>query len=244
MNSLPGGLEYLRPALSELSALPPEELNEDVDLTGLESALRQRIKGLTIRQATELIESDCGALKKWSKQSRNPEAANSFIIGVLSYRPRTLARRLLAPVQAGEPEPAINFEPPDGWSAEPMPLSLHLRAGRKTIGAITAIDESTLESLEHKNQIRDETESRVRMRNPFAVFGEWTKSPVRFGDVHGHKYLYMQAQPAPWKSVQYLLRIPGGAVNVVLDASGREFDESSFESKLHTIRLGPASQAS
>lgn len=231
--------------MKELSALPPEELNEDVDLSGIEAALRQRLKGLTIRQTTKRIKSDCAALKKWSKQFENSEAATiSFVIGLLSYRPGQLARRLLAPAQATEPEPTIIFEPPAGWSAEPMPLSLKLRAGRQTIGAITAIDESMVEVLVNQNQIRDERESRVRIRNPFAVFGEWTKSPVRFGDAHGHKYLYKQAQTVPWKSVQYLLRVPGGAVNIVLDASGKKFDEAPFESKLHTLRVEPAAQSS
>jgi len=237
MNSLPDELDYLRPALAELLALSSEELNEDVDLSGVENVLRERIKGLSIREATERIKSDCVALTKWSKQSGNSEAAISFVIGVLSYRPGPLARRLLAPVQPVQPEPTIIFEPPSGWCTEPMPLSLHLREGRKNLGAITAIDESTLELLAHQNQIRDERESRVRSRNRFAAIGEWKKSPVRFGKAHGDKYLYKQTQPAPWKTVQYLLRVPGGAVDILIDANGKEFDEWPFEAKLHTLRL-------
>jgi hypothetical protein len=243
MNSLPDGLDYLRPALSELSALPAEELNEDVDLSGIEAALRERVKGLTIREVIELLKGDLVALKKLPKQSGNSQSAISFVIGVLSHRPGHLARRLLAPIQTAEPEPIIIFEPPDGWSAEPISPTLQIRVGRKKMGAIMVIDESTVEVLVHQNQIRDERELRVRNRNPFAVPGEWTKSPVRFGNAHGNKYLYTLAKPAPWKSVQYLLRVPGGAVDIVLDANGKGFDESPFENKLHTLRIEPASRA-
>jgi hypothetical protein len=240
--SLADGLDYLRPALSELSALRAEELNEDVDLSGIEAALRERIKGLTIREAIERLKGDLVALKKWRKQSGNSDAAISFVIGVLSYRPGHLARRLLAPVQIAEPQPIIIFEPPDGWSTEPISPTLQIRVGRKKIGAIMVIGESTVELLVHQNEIRDDRESRVRSRNPFAVPGEWTKFPVRFGNTHGNKYLYTQVKPAPWKSVQYLLKVPGGAVDISLNANGKEFDESLFESKLHTLRVEPASR--
>jgi hypothetical protein len=244
MNALPDELKYLRTALAELSEHPAHELNEDVDLTSIEIALRERIKGLNIPEATERIKGDCQALKKWSKQSGNSDAATSFVIGVLSYRPGPLARRLLAPAQPTPREPTIIFEPPDGWSAEPRSLSLQLRAGRKTIGVITIIDDFSFDVLVHQNQIRDERESQVRNRNPFAISGEWTKSPVRFGETHGNKYLYRQTQPVPWKSVQYLLRVPGGAVNVMLDAHGKEFDEAPFEDRLHTLRLEAEQRAS
>jgi hypothetical protein len=239
MNALPNELNYLRPALAELSALPSHELNEDVDLTSIETVLRERIKGLNIRQATERIKLDCRTLKLWSKQPGNSGAAISLLIGVLSYRPGPLARRLLAPIQPAQPEPAIIFEAPDGWSVEPMPLSLHLSTGRKKMGAIMLIDDSALELLAHQNQIRDERRAPIRGRNPFAIIGEWTKSSVHFGEAHGDKYLYKQTQPAAWKRVQYLLKVPGGTVDILLDANGKKFDESSFESKLHTLRIEP-----
>jgi hypothetical protein len=244
MNPLPDELKYLRSALAELSELPTNELNEDVDLTSVETALRERIRGLNIREATERLKGDCQALKQWAKQSGNSKAATSFVIGVLSYRPGPLARRLLAPAQPAPPEPTIFFEPPDGWSAEPRSLSLQLRAGRKTIGVITIIDDFSFDVLVHQNQIRDEREPQVRIRNPFAVAGDWTKSCVRFGEARGNKYIYRQTQPVPWRSVQYLLSVPDGAVNIVLDARGKEFDEAPFDSRLHTLRIEAEQRAS
>jgi len=107
MNALPDELKFLRPALSELSELPANELNEDVDLTSVETALRERIKGLSIREAIERIKHDCQALKKWSKESGKPEPATSFVIGVLSYRPGPLARRLLAACVTGFLQSAV-----------------------------------------------------------------------------------------------------------------------------------------
>jgi hypothetical protein len=176
MNALPDELNYLRAVLAELSAMPSAELNEDINLANIETALRERINGLNIRAATERLKSDCAALKSWSTQTGNSDAAIAFLIGVLSYRPGPLARRLLAPIQPAQLEPTIIFEPPDGWSVEPMPLSLHLRAGRKKMGAIMVTDDSSLELLTHQNQIRDERESRIRNRNTFAVIGGWTKT--------------------------------------------------------------------
>jgi len=43
---LPEPLRYLHPFLKSLTKLPPDQLNEDLDPTPLESALRNRLRGL------------------------------------------------------------------------------------------------------------------------------------------------------------------------------------------------------
>jgi hypothetical protein len=44
--------------------------------------------------------------------------------------------------------------------------------------------------------------------------------------------------PAAWKQVDYVLAVPGGFVAIRLGTmTGANFDESSLESKLHTLRL-------
>jgi len=233
--ALPEQLRYLEPALRELARLPAEQLNEDVDASALEAVLRGRVLGLSIREAQAQLNDDRELLHSWLKSSGTDHGSGEWVVG---YRPGQLARRLLAPPEAHENLPSITFEPPVGWSFERVPLSLHLRRGRKKMGAIILIDASSLAHMLHQNEMRDTIQSQIR--NPLAVVGRWTKSHVQFGGAHGHKFLYSQAAPVPWKSVQYLLEVPGGSVNVMLDAGGKDFNESEFEARLHTLEIaGP-----
>ena len=63
--ALPKRLSYLQPVFDAFNSLPPEELNEDVDTTPLENALRQRIQGLTFEKAEQRIETDAKTLMQW-----------------------------------------------------------------------------------------------------------------------------------------------------------------------------------
>jgi hypothetical protein len=145
---------------------------------------------------------------------------------------------LKKPEVRAEPQgPKINFESPTGWSSEHVPLALHIRKGRKPIGQITLIDDSSFKSRLHSNEIRDKFLS----QNPPTFDGRWSKSPVRFGSSHGFKFSYNQTNP-PWKSVQYLLEVPGGKVRVDLSACGKDFDETGFEAKLKTLHIVSAAQ--
>jgi hypothetical protein len=60
---------------------------------------------------------------------------------------------------------------------------------------------------------------------------------VSFGAIAGKKYSYTQTSPVPWKRITYLLSVPGGFVDAILDGGGPDFDETPFESRLHTLRL-------
>jgi len=172
------------------------------------------------------------------KSSGGKKAAGQWVLAFLSYRPGLLARRLLAPPQAQDELPEIVFESPDGWSFERVPLSLHLRRGRKQIGAIISLDAPSLAHILHQNELREKVQS--QNRNRLAVVGSWTKSPVQYGEARGHKFLYEQVAPVPWKSVQYLLEVAGGNVNIMLDGGETNFDEMELEARLHTLRIaGP-----
>jgi hypothetical protein len=50
--SLPHSLSYLQPFVNALAKLPPEQLNEDVDASRLDSALRKRVRGLELEATT------------------------------------------------------------------------------------------------------------------------------------------------------------------------------------------------
>jgi hypothetical protein len=235
---LPEQLRYLEAALRQLANTPAEKLSEDVDVSTLEGALRCRVRGLSIREAQERLQEDRELLANWLDSSENEAASGQWLLAFLGYRPGALARRLLAPPVAQERLPEITFELPDGWSFERVPLSLQLRRGRKTMGTIISIDASSLAHMLYHNEVRDKLQS--QNRNPLGVVGSWAKSPVQYREVRGHKFLYNQIAPVPWKSVQYLLDVPGGSVNIMLDGGGRDFDETEFEAQLHTLRVaGP-----
>lgn len=134
-------------------------------------------------------------------------------------------------------EPRIAFEPPAGWSLEHVSLALHIRKGRKTIGVIRVIDDFSFDIRLKKNESRERFLS--QNLNPASGNVGWAKSPVRFGDSHGYKYLYIQTAPS-WKSVEYLLEVPGGKVNVTLDGGGKNFDEATFEAQLKTLQISQA----
>src|SRR5215469_9709842 len=94
--TFPAELSYLTSSLEELAKIPEEDLNEDVDVPELESALRQRVKGLTLREAVSRLTKDSKILAGWLKETKTKSAAVLWISGYL-MRPGPLARGLLAP---------------------------------------------------------------------------------------------------------------------------------------------------
>src|SRR5438876_12097051 len=109
--SLPDQLRYLDSTLKELAKIPPDELDEDVDVSKLEAALRERVSGLSIREAQKRLNQDRVALESWLKSSDDLKGSGAWVIGFLSHRPGALVRHLLSPPQdVGSPE--VVFEPP------------------------------------------------------------------------------------------------------------------------------------
>src|SRR5262249_39665596 len=123
--------------------------------------------------------------------------------------------------------PDMTFDAPEGWKVMAAPFQLHLRKG-KLIGVITAIDRSTFELF-------------LSQTNPWCIppgrqdMGECLD--VRFGAVAGRKYVHPRVTPMPYKRVRYVLSVPGGFADAMLDAAGADFEEALFESRLHTLRL-------
>jgi hypothetical protein len=129
-------------------------------------------------------------------------------------------------------EPVLVLEAPTGWSVKRVSSSLHIRMGKKTIGEARIIEDRSYNKRLRSIEIRD---SRQNPALP-NYDGYWTKLPVQFGDSHGFKFTYHSKSP-PWKRVEYLLQIPGGRAGIMLDAHGKDFDETPFETKLKTLRI-------
>jgi hypothetical protein len=62
---------------------------------------------------------------------------------------------------------------------------------------------------------------------------------VSFGDAGGTKRVTVADRHVFFKSVAYVLQVPGGWVQISVQATGEDFDEAAVESKFSTLRVGP-----
>jgi len=223
---LPDGLRYLQAFVTSLAKLPPEDLNEDIDPTRLESAVRKRLRGLDEDSAEAQLAKDRELLARWLKDKPNHPAhwVHGFLLSP------DLASRLTRPTEAPPRGPVISFDVPNGWKVKKVPFRLDLKAG-KVIGSITAIDEPTF------NLFRYQREQTGKIQRP-PVQETTEVLDVSFQECRGKKYLYRMTAPAPWKTVDCVLSVPGGFVDISLGTmTGADFNESPLESKLHTLQL-------
>jgi len=234
MSLLPTELNYLEPVAKELAKLPPDDLNEDVDASKLLAALRNRVKGLELRDAISQLTKDSEVLQKWIKETKTSEGA-VFFISAYFLRPGPLARDLLAPPPP--PEPTVSVEMESDWETKEFPRRLDLFK-QKIYCSIAVLDKQGFDIHKHKSDHRQELQKSPQ--NLWASLGVWTKTPVRFGECHGEKSIYVQPGKTNWKSVDYLLEVPGGYVNAHLGREkGKDFDEMEFEKKFHTLKVNP-----
>ncbi len=235
----PSQLTYLDSVLQKLRALPPDEVNEDMDTSELESALRERVSGLSIREAQDRLSEDRKALKAWLKEAGDANGSGQWLIAFLSYMPGATVRSLLAPPGVERAKAAshgsILMEPPVGLSAKPEEAtsSLSLWKDGQQVGGIGII-KTTLLGL-YRRRYDAMTQSPSPLEN-------WAKSKVQFGECRGDKYSYSRTGPVALKTVRYVLEVPGGAVEAFYGSGpgGEDFDEAVFEEKLRTLRVIPA----
>jgi hypothetical protein len=224
---LPESLRYLQAFANFLAKLPREDLNEDVDASRLESALRKRMHGLDEQAAEALLTKDRSMLERWLKAE--PDHPAHWILGYLLYP--DLAASLTAPTEPSPRGPEMTFEAPKGWKVKAVPFGLDLKTG-KVLGSIMVIDELTYGLFQRQR------EQPMNIPRPPEVEETFEVSEVSFEPCHGKKYSYHMTGRACWKAVDYLLRVPGGFVSINLGTlTGADFDESSLESKLHTLQL-------
>jgi len=230
---LPEPLRYLQPFANALAKLAPEDLNEDVDASRLDAALRKRVRGLDDEAAEGELAKDRDLLERWLTDK--PDHPAHWIRGFLLSE--DLAAHLTQPAEPPPRGPEMFFEAPSGWKVKKVPFRLDLKAG-KVIGSIMAIDEFTFNHLQWQ---REQTIAPMPAMDGFpqpVVEGTFDVSEISFEECRGRKYLSRMTSPAPWKQVDYVLRVPGGFVSIGLGTTtGADFNESPLESKLHTLRL-------
>src|SRR5262245_25725504 len=81
---LPAELKYLQPFVTYLSRLPPEELDESVDSSKLDAALRKRIAGMSEDEADEALHGDWQILNDWLKGFDSSMHPAHWVWGYLS----------------------------------------------------------------------------------------------------------------------------------------------------------------
>jgi hypothetical protein len=235
---LPESLQYLQPVLNFLAKLPREQLNEDVDQSRLERALRKRLRGLDERAAVEALSTDCQELKRWLKSTAGEDHPAYWLFGALSYlsnSPDVVPQFLhtTKPPPKEPKQPTIQFDPPAGWTAKSDRSGITLKQG-KLVVVIETIDELLFDACEKYD--REEPPNQNRFQVPGLPVSRHV-SKFRSGDVSGMKHDYRMKPPASGKRIEYVLRVPGGYVSAWLDASGADFDEVMFEAKLDTVRI-------
>jgi hypothetical protein len=236
LEPLPHPLRYLQPFADALATIPPEDLNEDVDASRLDRALRKRVAGLKEEAAEAKLSKDRDLLQQWLTARRDHPA--HWILGFLLSP--DLAAHLTRPAEPPPRGPMMAFEAPTGWKVKAVPFRLDLKTG-KVIGSITAIDKLGFEHFMglSEQQPKAQQPAMECFRHP-----EWKRvvTAISCGQVSGQKCSVRVLGPVSWKRVDYVLRVPGGFVTVFLGTmKGEEFDELPFEAKLHTLRLAVSS---
>ena len=222
---LPDDLGYLQPFVRWLGKHSPVDLNESIDASRLERALRKRVRGLPVAEAQRRLETDRRTLQSWLESCALKGHPAHWVLGYLTHP--NLARQLLQTPADQPPEAIIQFEPPAGWQVRAIPFNLNLRKG-KLEAFITAIGEFSFRNLQLPG---------ARILAP-GDEGRFDDQDVQFGEVTGKKYLRLQTAPVPWRQVDYVLAVPGGFASIRLcRADGGEFDEIPFEEHLHTLRI-------
>jgi hypothetical protein len=232
----PEPLRYLQPFIRALSKLAPADRNEDVDPSRLETALRKRVRNMDGIAAEAALASDRKRLETWLKTFGSPDHPAYWVLGFLLSP--DLAQNLLLPPEPVPQGPTISFDAPAGWKVKAVPFRLDLKKA-KILGFIMVIEEFGF------NVMNIQMAKLMTMPNdpqwaPPGLVAATDMRDVTFGAASGKKYVFRQSAPCALKQVDYLLSVPGGFVAVRLSAFVLDFDESPFESKLHTLRLAEA----
>lgn len=245
---LPERLQYLQPFREFLAKLPKEETS-DADPTLLEELIHEQIKGKTAEQAKEKLHADLGELEKYLSAPRRRNDRLHFVQGYLLIAVED-PEPLLKPPEKPKPieERLLMDLPPKVKSKidEDSP-SMHVKwKGQRFYAQRCCLEDEFsrkifLAEFAHPNA--SEYERFVLMGEPsLAEIVPHAAREIRrqsisvdLGKVTGHKYISSGEQPATWKRVDYLLKIPGCYISASIQAH-ELFDESEWEPYLATLR--------
>jgi len=224
---LPPRLRYLEPVRKYLTALGPEEVNENTDLTMIRKVVRKRVKGLPAEQARAALNEDGAELDIWLSAHLRGNESLGFLLPFLAM---DAADTLLQEPAEMPPEREVSMDLQEDakiskengcWSVK----------WRKKLLSLYPSDSEKMES--EIARFRSEAKRRPMLDGDGIELVD-----VHFASVRGIKRTYKQTWPAPSKQVDYALEVPGGYVLATLQSltGDAHFDESEVEVQLHTLR--------
>lgn len=230
--NLPEQLKYFEPAMKKLSKIPPDELNEMTNTDLLAKLLLRRIDGLNNQQADILLSEDRNVLEQWIKEDPNHHGAADFIFGFLMGCDTQTMREAS---QAKPAETVIEVQFPSGFKTErPNDYCINGKKEKFVITVGLIPQTSTYDHLKTRY-----TTPAPSINVPGGITKEYDQkfSEVNYGKVHGYKVIYLQTTPLYWKTVEYLLEIPGGYAMAGMFNGGKDFNEMEYESFMGTLEI-------
>ena len=222
---LPNRLGYLEPVRKQLTALGPDDVHEDTDLSVLRRVVRKRVKGMSEEEAQIALREDASELEQWLSSAGQ---ANKCLYFVLPILPDALEIFLAKPAQGPPVRGEVNMDLPDGAKVTKENGCWSVKWRRMFLGLYPSHCEDMHRSA---GQFREDAKCR-----PMTAGNGMSVVDVRFGDVVGIRCVSMMTTPK-FKRLDYALEVPGGYIVAVLDSSVGEFDESGLEACFHTLRV-------
>jgi hypothetical protein len=218
----PKQLSYMEPFIRYLDSLPADELNEDVDPTILEEALRDR---LACDDPDSILASDVDALENWldsfDSDAHPAHWVQGFLFGLT-------AAELFELNDDGPPPPEIKIKPKFGWTASNR--NSELRKGKSLAILLPLLDDFGADLL------RQQLEQPLVMTPVFTATR--TASDAEYGNSKGRKYVYHQTSPREATRIDYILSVPGGLVIISVSEMDRDFNHEELEASLGTLSVG------
>lgn len=232
-------LSYLQPIVDRLTELSDDEINENLDTSFIDQAVRDRFATYDPLTAEEEFEQHYRLLRLQCDELTDERAILPYLEGYLSsflYNPEMLISPPEPPPKTGR-RVVLDDAAAKGFDIEQLNESqLVMRRGDLCI-VIDSLDEISFKTL---------TVNRDRWYMPddsLCVFNRNVEM-VRLGPVSGTRDLYVQTSPSYWKQVRYLLTVPGGLISVDACAGskedndfGKDFDIADFEGILESIHV-------
>jgi hypothetical protein len=233
-NSLPERLRYLQ-SFRKKFALHPDELNEATAEGPLFALFSKRIKSLPETEAQKLLEEDSEALEAWLALPENENDCLQFVRGFLMVSPSDLTKWIREGLEKEQP-PLVEIDLPDEVKMK--------RIANRNEAAIILRWKGLIITL----QAMPEELARKLTKLTWQEYPKSTVTslPVRFGDVHGTKFVRMtdlvNLLGTNSKEVGYLLEAPGGHIKIGATPLGKKinhetWDESILENLFHTLRV-------
>ena len=214
----------MEPVQEHLTALPAEEVNEDMDTVLFQEVLHERIKGLTTEEATNVLHEDLDELQVWLAEPGNKSSRLHFFYGFL----------LIAADSAEE-----LFEPAIVCSVGQLHISTPSGAKLSQYDGVWEGDFGGAHLLISPND-RASLDANIETFNVAVTNqnAQWScsRTPVSFGAVKGLKFT-MISNTLQYKDVHYTLEVPGGYCTANVMHAGVSWCEADLERWLASIRV-------